>query len=576
MRWTFLFFLFATSIYGSISYEVEYLGVKDPQILKVIKSIAELSTLQKKPPESLQSLRYRAESDLPEILKVLQSYGYYEATLDVKLEHSQNETYVFVLISLGPRYRLKTFSIQVDGIPHFEDGLLETLLDKPIIAEQILEVKEHILQKLSFEGFPFASVDFEEMVADGDTKTVTIYLHIDPGTLTHFGPTTIKGTTSVKSSFITQKMEWREDEPYSSDKIDQTQKNLMDTGLFSSVLINPSPTPSPDGVLPVEIEISEAKHRSIYGGISYQTYYGPGLTFGWEHRNLNGVGRKLSTRGDVTWKSHSGVINYLIPNFFKEDQDYVWEAQAMRLNILPYSERSYTLTNRFEKRFNNKMRVAFGALGERVLIRNSALNGHYSLFEIPIFFACNASNNLLNPTKGFNLEYKATPSIILSNGKRAYIMNQFSFAHYILISPAVSFAQHLSGGFFFCGNQLSVPIVKKFFGGSEETFRGYAYYSVSPLNQDLAPIGGRSAIYYTFETRFRLVRNFGLVSFFDTGNVSQKKFMTLEGKWLKSVGVGLRYFSFVGPFRIDVGFPLNRREGIDKKYRILVSIGQTF
>ena len=114
-----------------------------------------------------------------------------------------------------------------------------------------------------------------------------------------------------------------------------------------------------------------------------------------------------------------------------------------------------------------------------------------------------------------------------------------------------------------------------FWGDSENELRGYRYRTVSPLDDD-KPIGGRSAIYFTMETRLRVSKTIGLVPFLDIGNVYETQYPTAHGKWLKSAGLGLRYFSFMGPFRIDLAFPLDRRKEIDPVYKILVSIGQTF
>jgi translocation and assembly module TamA len=40
-------------------------------------------------------------------------------------------------------------------------------------------------------------------------------------------------------------------------------------------------------------------------------------------------------------------------------------------------------------------------------------------------------------------------------------------------------------------------------------------------------------------------------------------------------GAGVRYYTSFGPARLDVGFPLNKREG-DPAFGIYVSIGQAF
>jgi translocation and assembly module TamA len=137
-------------------------------------------------------------------------------------------------------------------------------------------------------------------------------------------------------------------------------------------------------------------------------------------------------------------------------------------------------------------------------------------------------------------------------------------------------AQKITVGSIFSKNLSYVPVSKRFFGGSEEDLRGYAYQSVSPIAPHHKPIGGRSEVFYTLEPRLRVSKTIGLVPFFDMGNVYSAMLPSFSGKWLKSVGLGLRYFSFMGPFRLDVGFPLEKRKEIDKFYRILVSIGQTF
>ncbi|MEK7340069.1 MAG: BamA/TamA family outer membrane protein, partial [Verrucomicrobiota bacterium] len=120
-----------------------------------------------------------------------------------------------------------------------------------------------------------------------------------------------------------------------------------------------------------------------------------------------------------------------------------------------------------------------------------------------------------------------------------------------------------------------VPVPKRLLGGTDEDLRGYRYRTVSPL-RGKKPIGGRAAIYLNFELRFQVTKSIGLVPFLDLGNVQTYEHLALHGKWFKSIGLGLRYFTFVGPFRLDVAFPLDRRKHIDSVYKILVSIGQTF
>jgi translocation and assembly module TamA len=124
--------------------------------------------------------------------------------------------------------------------------------------------------------------------------------------------------------------------------------------------------------------------------------------------------------------------------------------------------------------------------------------------------------------------------------------------------------------------QENVPLPVLFLGGSEDDLRGYRYKTVSPLNEDRKPFGGRSAIFLTAEARLRVTETIGVVPFADFGTVAFEQWPQFQAKWFKSVGAGLRYFTFFGPLRFDVGFPLNRRHKVDPAFRIYASIGQTF
>jgi len=587
MRWIGLWIGLAlgAQAIASIPYRVEYFGIEDGVALKTIKATSQLHILQKTLPDSIQALRYRAESDIPEMLKVLHSRGYYEARVQISVEEREGKALVFISIEPGPVYTISSFQLNL-----FKDkepfSLPCAILDSTysqvragsyIRAINVINAELQVLQRLSECGYPLSSVIDRRVIVDGDTKSVKIDLDVDVGPLSYFGPLSISGNTSVKDLFFTQRIEWKQDDLYSSKKVEDTQKALMDTGLFSSVMITHK-EPIEKGELPIQIDVSESKHKSIYGGVSYQTYYGPGLTFGWEHRNLQGLGRRLSLQGDITKRSHVGVATYQIPQFLRPDQDYVWQGKANHLDILPYSERSYQITNRLERKLSKKLRIAFGAEGERLFVNSSVQDGDYWIFEVPIFLGLNNANNLLNPTSGINLEYKTIPAFAFSPDRNFYVMQKLSFSSYIPLDSdhILCLAQKISGGTILSGREEEIPVPRRFFGGSEEDLRGYAYYSVSPLSETRKPIGGRSALYYSLEPRIRVTRSLGLVPFFDMGNVSEKQLFIPSGKWRKSVGIGIRYFTFMGPFRIDVGFPLNPRKGIDRKYRVLISVGQSF
>ena len=53
-------------------------------------------------------------------------------------------------------------------------------------------------------------------------------------------------------------------------------------------------------------------------------------------------------------------------------------------------------------------------------------------------------------------------------------------------------------------------------------------------------------------------------------------FPSFEETILFGAGPSFRYFTPIGPLRLDLGFPLNPRHGVDAPYQVYFSIGQAF
>src|SRR5262245_24611669 len=70
------------SLFGQeneVQYEVKILDIEDSSLLKDLQESSEMIKMQKHPPKSEVSLKRRAESDIPNLIKVLHNYAYYNA-----------------------------------------------------------------------------------------------------------------------------------------------------------------------------------------------------------------------------------------------------------------------------------------------------------------------------------------------------------------------------------------------------------------------------------------------------------------------------------------------------------------
>ena len=87
--------------------------------------------------------------------------------------------------------------------------------------------------------------------------------------------------------------------------------------------------------------------------------------------------------------------------------------------------------------------------------------------------------------------------------------------------------------------------------------------------------GGRSLLELSAEARIKITDTIGIVPFFDAGTAFASSLPDGKQKLQMAAGLGLRYYTSIGPIRVDVAAPLNPRKG-DKPVALYVSIGQAF
>ena len=130
-----------------------------------------------------------------------------------------------------------------------------------------------------------------------------------------------------------------------------------------------------------------------------------------------------------------------------------------------------------------------------------------------------------------------------------------------------------------------LPQSERFYAGGDTTIRGFALDRVGTrhipaqtsdtLTEDLLPIGGNGLVILNAELRAPVSGGFGVVGFFDTGNVFARATDIDLGELRSAVGGGVRYKSPFGPIRLDIGFKVNRQPG-EGLTAWFVSFGQAF
>jgi len=105
-----------------------------------------------------------------------------------------------------------------------------------------------------------------------------------------------------------------------------------------------------------------------------------------------------------------------------------------------------------------------------------------------------------------------------------------------------------------------IPVYELYLLGGLNTLRGLK--DVGPTDPVTGtPLGGNRMLVFNFEFVFPLIKNSGMkgVVFFDTGNAWNNEYDL--GNMRKTAGAGIRWYSPVGPLRLEWGYVLDPQPG---------------
>jgi translocation and assembly module TamA len=201
----------------------------------------------------------------------------------------------------------------------------------------------------------------------------------------------------------------------------------------------------------------------------------------------------------------------------------------------------------------------------------------YGLLSFPGFLTYDTRDDVLDTRKGIYANVNVTPYTETFGDGGQFIKTQAVGQTYLSSNVATSptLALKLAGGSISGGEGSDIPSDLRFYAGGGGSVRGYGYQTLGP-RQNNTPVGGNSFITASVEGRLRFTEDLGGVIFADAGNVYDSSTPKTGTNLYSSAGIGVRYFTAIGPLRADVAIPLNGEEIGAPAYGLYISIGQSF
>jgi translocation and assembly module TamA len=567
----------------SVPYVVEIQGVEDRALRELLQRVSETRRLVDRPPPSLTRLRRRAEDDRPRLQRALRSEGYFGATIDLSIDVDAAPVRIAFQVDPGPRYRMRDVAIEVlppdTVLPLPSREKLGIAPGEPAVAQTILDAETRLVELARARGHALAAAGERRAVVDHDADAMDLTLRLDAGPLVRFGEIDIVGLAEVERGFVERRLPWPQGELITSDRLTEGQRALRETELFSTIRTRLGTTPDEGGRLPITVLVTESKHRSIEVGVRYRTDEGPGGNVAWEHRNYFGRGERVRLELDA-----SPIAGFLIGSFRKPDVGIrdlalLTEAEVAYEDPDAYESRSATARVGLERRFREGMTLA-GALAfraEQVEEANRGRDESFGLVSLPVRFNWDRSDDLLDPSRGGRLRLENEPFVDTFGNGLVFNKSRLEYTHYVQVleSPRVVLAGRSAVGTLFGESRADVPANLRFYAGGGGSVRGFAFQEAGELDDQNDPIGGRSLFEASGEVRARVTDTIGIVAFVDVGAAFTSPYPDFDDQLRIGAGPGIRYFSPIGPIRLDVGFPVNPRD-TDDAFQLYISIGQAF
>lgn len=566
---------------SEIPYRVSFKGLADRKFEQTLQTLSDTVKFSDRPPLSMRLLKRRVDGDVALFMKALRAQGYFAAHVTPEIDTRSDPIQIIFQVETGPLYRIRSVDIQTvkdtpDIIPPDEQafGLAQ---GDPARSESILKAERGIIAWYRSQGFPFAGMDPRRALLRHAQQDLAVTFFVDPGPEARFGQTQITGLESVEETFVRSKLPWGEGEPYNEGLLSKGRGDLIETGLFSTVRIEKGESLDQEGRLPITVAVTERKHRSIRAGLSYKTDEGPGASASWENRNLRSRGERVRLGGLFSTYLKEGEGIFRKPAFIREDQTLSLSFRVADDQPDAYTSRSVTSTAMVDRSLGANLAVGGGLSFKASKTDQLGKKETFSLISVPFYLNWNTSDDLLNPTRGGRLFLETAPFFDTFGGDKNFYRAKAGYRHYMQVSerPSLILAGRITLGFMGGAERDDIPADERFYGGGGGSIRGYAYQTVSPLFSG-TPVGGRSLIEVSVETRLKCSENFGLVAFLDGGSAFKDMPLDAHEDFLLGAGLGFRYFTPLGPLRFDIGFPLDRRRGIDDAFQIYVSLGQAF
>ncbi len=535
------------------------------------------------------------EADLAMIMKHYLDNGYINAEIRenrVLLGESKKWLYITIALSEGNQYTLGKVNVEGDLLKDRLE-LIKAIGVEPgeVFNRSELSAGIEALRGIyGDKGFAYAEFKPSTLV-DEDKKRVDLNLHITKHDPVYLEKIEISGNVKTRDKVIRRELEVLEGELFSLSAFKRSRSNLRRLGYFEDVKFTESEG-STRARIKLKIDVKEVPTGALTLGMGYSSTEKLMGTTSISQSNFLGTGLKLNIMANISSTSSRFNIGITEPWLFdkpisagfdlfntaKEYQDFTMDKTggALRLGF-PLYKRSTKMSLRYGLEF-----IDIREVDETASDTVKDQEGETTVSSASMLITHDTRDDFFFPTEGSVLKFSTKVAGGLLGGSTNYVRYEGSALHFFPLpwwKSAISLRGTLGHVHSFGGETL--PIYERYFIGGMNSIRGFRSRTISPYIDTMelvdtstgsywTPgrelIGGETEAFINTEFLFPLFpeqRIKGVV-FYDIGN-SYDGGIDFD-EFRHGTGVGIRWFSPMGPLRLEWGYNLDPWEGERQKF----------
>ncbi len=492
-----------------------------------------------------------------QIQDALKPYGYFHAKAHTTSTFSIDRLNLNIHITPGPVIHIKRVDIVIQGAAQHDPTFLRLqkrftpAINAPLNTANYDTFKTQLYNLAAARGYFDAKMTKSQIIINRALLQATIIIHFNSGDRYRFNNITIS-QSSFNKSYIEKFIVIKPEQYYSTKKVEQSKKNLINTNGFKNIVIQTHEKNHNTKTVNAHITLQEKKSKQYLFGAGYGTDTGIRGTLGAHFRRLTSNGQQLDTLLQASQKNNSFTAAYRIPG-----KNPITQQNLISTGIGHIDQDTGTS----DVKKVSFSRITTKSYWHRILSLN-ALDENYNITDLPhtdtrmiypsINWTRRKANGTLNPSNGLSttLNVSGTPNFLSSQDSgfsqvrldSTYLTSFRDNKTRLLLRNSLGRTEI---------DEISkLPLSLQLFAGGSRSIRGYGYNSIGP---------GRNLMTGTFEIQeaFPHSKSWFIAAFMDAGNVSdQNLFHDLKS----SAGPGIVWLSPLGMMEFDVAFPLPQED----------------